>query len=124
MKNVRIFSYLIYTFVHFSVIACLQLIPNRIANFMDYKILFLPLIFFIYGIVCRIIMKPYRFYYPIILPTLLILIFVFYLNLTIEEIPIQTCIFYVVAITLGMALVFFIEWIISVVKPGIKFYRK
>ncbi len=127
MKNARVFSYLVYSFVHFSVIACLQLIPNRIANFMDYDVLFLPLLFFVYGIVSRIILKPYRFYYPIILPTVLTLIFAFYLDLTIsifELNPVGTCICYVGSITLGMMLVYAVEWMIGAIKSGINYYRK
>ncbi len=119
----RIITYC-YFLILFTTVTVLDLVPDhRIGYYTDYDLLLhweiFPLLFFCHGIVSRLLTKPLKVYYPLILTTLFLIVsnllstvnLSFYLKSIILRVLCYTALTYV-----GILLSLVVEWIVNEFK--------
>lgn len=134
----RIITYC-YFFIIFTIVTLLELVPDHRVGYTDYDLLLFwglfHLIFFCHGIVLRLLTKPKKIYYPLILTFLFSLVssflstisnFTFLLSETnsrLSEIILRAyC--YTTITFVGMLFILVVEWIVGGVKSINQFYRQ
>ena len=134
----RIITYCCFIVI-FTVVTLLELVPNHRVGYTDYDLLLFwelfPLLFFCHGIVLRLLTKPRKIYYPLVLTFLFSIVssffntnsyFSFLLNETnspLSEIILRA--FYYTSLTfVGMLFTIVLEWIVGNVKKINQFYRQ
>ena len=121
----RIITYCYFLFL-FTVVTILDLIPDhRIGYYTDYDLLLFweifPIIFFVHGIVSRLLTKPKKVYYPIIITALFLIVsnFLgtvnssFYLKFIIVILKVLR---YTIITFVGILFSILVEWILNEFK--------
>ena len=123
MKKIITYCYFLFLF---TVVTILDLVPNhRIGYYTDYDLwLFwqiFPLIFFVHGIIARLLTKPKKIYYPIIITALFLIVsnllstvnLSFYLNFIIIILKVLR---YTIITFVGILFSLLVEWIFNEFK--------
>lgn len=138
----RIVTYC-YFFIVFTVITLLELVPNHRVGYTDYDLWLVfglfPMIFFCHGIISRLLTKPKKIYFSLIMTALFSALSIFlcvvfpkqtsylFSTGTSDFILTETIlrVFYYTAITfLGILFTIVVEWIVDGIKKINQFYRQ
>ncbi len=140
MKRIITYCYFIAIF---TVVTLLELVPNHRVGYTDYDLWLVfglfPLIFFCHGIILRLLTKPKKIYFPLIMTALFSVLSIFlcavfpkqtsYLfstgtsNFILTETILRAC-YYTTITFVGMLFILVIEWIVDGVKKINQFYRQ
>ncbi len=138
----RIITYC-YFFIVFTIITLLELVPNHRVGYTDYDLWLVfglfPMIFFCHGIISRLLTKPKKIYFSLIMTALFSALSIFlcvvfpkqtsylFSTGTSNSILTETIlrVFYYTAITFfGILFTIVVEWIVDGIKKINQFYRQ
>lgn len=122
----KIFYYVIYSLLFFSVIFYLDSIPDHRVGYTDYDLYLIssifPIAFILHGIISKVILKKFKFYLPLIITAILGFIEAFFNSFDLKISAMMT--FYFVALTfVGVLTVCIILWIVEGIKSIKNWYK-
>ena len=122
----KIFYYVIYSLLFFSVIFYLDSIPDHRVGYTDYDLYLIssifPIAFILHGIISKVILKKFKFYLPLIITAILGFIEAFFHSFYLKISAMMTL--YFVALTfVGVLTVCIILWIVEGIKSIKNWYK-
>lgn len=112
--------YLFYSLVLFSIILCIDMVPNhRVGWYTDYDLWLItsifPLVFVLHGIVSKLITKKIKLYFPVIVTGVLGIIESF-INVNELKHAIFGMLYYLVLTFVGVMVYYIVSWLVKCIK--------